>query len=151
MKYDREKMEHWMLGWRQSGQSLTVFCRAPQLSNASFYYWRSKLESKGIKRSSSFLSGVACPGSFPLATLHYSNGVRLDVFVPLDTELIKPLMLGRKNYLFAGSHQVARRNAMFYSFFACCQARDINSMEWLINTMDRIGDTKMNDLAKLLT
>jgi hypothetical protein len=91
MKYDREKMEHWMLGWRQSGQSVSEFCRAHQLSKARFYYWRSKLEGKGNKRSSSFLSVVASPGSFPLATLHYPNGVRLDVFVPLDSEQIRQL------------------------------------------------------------
>ncbi len=31
---------------------------------------------------------------------------------------IRPLALGRKNYLFAGSHQGAQRAAMMYSFFA---------------------------------
>ena len=34
---------------------------------------------------------------------------------------IRPLALGRKNYLFAGSHQAAQRAAMMYSFFATCK------------------------------
>jgi hypothetical protein len=39
------------------------------LSKARFCYWRSKLEGLGNKRSSSFLSVVASPGSFPLAVV----------------------------------------------------------------------------------
>jgi len=69
MKYDRQKMEHWMLGWRQSGQIVSEFSRTHQLSKARFCYWRSKLEGQGNKRSSSFLPVVASPGSFPLAVV----------------------------------------------------------------------------------
>ena len=32
---------------------------------------------------------------------------------------IRGLALGRKNYLFAGSHEAAHRAAMIYSFFFC--------------------------------
>jgi hypothetical protein len=31
---------------------------------------------------------------------------------------IRPLAIGRKNYLFTGSHQAAQNIAMFYAFFA---------------------------------
>jgi prepilin-type processing-associated H-X9-DG protein len=31
-----------------------------------------------------------------------------------------PLALGRKNYLFADSHDAAKNIAMFYSFFSTC-------------------------------
>ncbi len=34
---------------------------------------------------------------------------------------IRPLALGRKNYLFAGSHSAAQKAAMMYSFFATCK------------------------------
>ncbi|SDC42650.1 Transposase [Pedobacter soli] len=34
---------------------------------------------------------------------------------------IRPVALGRKNYLFAGSHEAAQRAAMIYSFFAICK------------------------------
>ncbi|RLA40561.1 MAG: hypothetical protein DRR42_25725 [Gammaproteobacteria bacterium] len=33
---------------------------------------------------------------------------------------IRPLALGRKNYIFAGSHTGAERNAMMYSFMGSC-------------------------------
>jgi transposase len=44
---------------------------------------------------------------------------------------IRPVALGRKNYLFAGSHQGAKRTAMFYTFFACCKLNDVNPEKWL--------------------
>jgi len=39
---------------------------------------------------------------------------------------IRPLALGRKNFLFAGSHVGAKRIAMMYSFFASCKEADVN-------------------------
>ncbi len=34
---------------------------------------------------------------------------------------IRPVAIGRKNYLFAGSHEAAHRAAMIYSLFAKCR------------------------------
>ena len=63
---------------------------------------------------------------------------------------IRPLALGRKNYLFAGSHQGAKRAAMMYSFFATCQLQGVNPYEWLKHTLEHIADTKMSQLHTLL-
>ena len=63
---------------------------------------------------------------------------------------IRPLALGRKNYLFAGSHQAAQRAAMMYSFLASCKAHNINPYQWLNDTLSRIADTKMSGLTMLL-
>ena len=63
---------------------------------------------------------------------------------------IRPLALGRKNYLFAGSHQAAQRAAMIYSFMASCKEQHINPYEWLYQTLSRIADTKMSQLPLLL-
>lgn len=74
--------------------------------------------------------------------------------VELDNNLIenkiRPLALGRKNYLFAGSHDAAQRIAMMYSFFGSCKAQDINPYEWLKETLEQIPETKLSDLEKLL-
>lgn len=74
--------------------------------------------------------------------------------IELDNNLIenkiRPLALGRKNYLFAGSHKAAQRIAMMYSFFATCKATDTNPYIWLKNTLDIIGDTKLSQLDKLI-
>lgn len=74
--------------------------------------------------------------------------------VELDNNLIenkiRPLALGRKNYLFAGSHDAAQRIAMMYSFFGSCKAHDINPYEWLKNTLDFIPASKVTELYTLL-
>jgi len=78
----------------------------------------------------------------------------LDGRLLLDNNLIenkiRPLALGRKNYLFAGSDEAAQRAAMMYSFFATCKSHDINPIEWLTNTLNLIPDTKISNLHTLL-
>ncbi len=63
---------------------------------------------------------------------------------------IRPLALGRKNYLFAGNHQSAQRIAMMYSFFATCKEHDANPYDWLKDVLEKLPETKMSDLEKLL-
>lgn len=63
---------------------------------------------------------------------------------------IRPLALGRKNYLFAGSHNAAQRAAMMYSLFASCKANQINPYDWLKEVLELIPDHKANKLEELL-
>lgn len=63
---------------------------------------------------------------------------------------IRPVALGRKNYLFAGSHEAARYAAMIYSFLGSCKMNGIEPFEWLSNTIATIPDCKMSELEKLL-
>jgi transposase len=63
---------------------------------------------------------------------------------------IRPNALGRKNYLFAGSHQAAQRAAMFYSFFGTCTKNNINPFDWLKDVLERIPGHKANKLHELL-
>lgn len=64
--------------------------------------------------------------------------------------LIRPLALGRKNYLFAGSHDGAKRAAMMYSFFATCKLNEVNPYTWLKDVLETIHDTKTSQLINLL-
>lgn len=65
-------------------------------------------------------------------------------FIQIDNNLIenkiRPLALGRKNYLFAGSHQSAQRIAMMYSFFATCIAKGTDPGLWLEDTIIKLAD-----------
>ena len=63
---------------------------------------------------------------------------------------IRPIALGRKNYLFCQNDQTAKNTALFYSFFASCKMAGINPKEWIIDILARIKDTKCNDLVDLL-
>ena len=51
----------------------------------------------------------------------YVNDGKYEIDNNLIENAIRPLALGRKNYLFAGSHKAAQRAAMMYSFFATCK------------------------------
>lgn len=63
---------------------------------------------------------------------------------------IRPVALGRKNYLFAGSHQAAQHAAMMYSFFDSCKRNEVNPFDWLKSTLEKIPEHKANKLAELL-
>jgi transposase len=63
---------------------------------------------------------------------------------------IRPLALGRKNYLFAGSHKGARWIAMMYSFFGTCYMNDINPRTWLQESMVYMTTHKIEDYSILI-
>jgi transposase len=80
----------------------------------------------------------------------YLEDGRIEIDNNLIENAIRPLALGRKNYLFAGSHEGAHRAAMMYSFFATCKTRGINPYEWLKDVLERIGDHPINRVDELL-
>ena len=63
---------------------------------------------------------------------------------------IRPVAIGRKNYLFAGSHDGARNAAVIYSLLATCKLNDIEPFEWLKNALETIPDYQANQLHKLI-
>jgi transposase len=63
---------------------------------------------------------------------------------------IRPLALGRKNYLFVGSDEGGQRAAMMYSFFASCKIHNINPLEWLTDVLRRIPNHPINQIDELL-
>lgn len=75
-------------------------------------------------------------------------------FLQIDNNLvenaIRPTVLGRKNFLFSGSHEAAQRSAMFYSFIGSCKMNDINPEEWLADVLEKIKETKTSQLHALL-
>ena len=62
---------------------------------------------------------------------------------------IRPNALGRKNYLFAGSHDAAQRSAMFYSFFGTCKMHGVNPHKWMSKVLEVIAEHKVNKLYEL--
>lgn len=63
---------------------------------------------------------------------------------------IRPVVLGRKNYLFAGSHQAAQRLAMIYSLLGTCKLNDVNPYAWLKDVFDKINSWPINRIHELL-
>ncbi len=63
---------------------------------------------------------------------------------------VRPLAVGRKAYLFAGSHQAAEMTAAMYSFMASCKKNNINEFDWLKDVFERIQSHKQKELYQLL-
>ena len=81
---------------------------------------------------------------------NYLDHGMLEIDSNLIENSIRPLALGRKNYLFAGSHDAAKDIAMFYSFFATCTKNDIDPQKWLTYVIQNINDTETPELKNLL-
>ncbi len=76
-----------------------------------------------------------------------------DGTVEIDNNLvenaIRPVALGRKNYLFAGSEQGAKWGAMVYTFLASASRHGHNPLEYLADILRRLPDTKKSQLHEL--
>ena len=73
---------------------------------------------------------------------------RCDIDINGIENAIRPLALGRKNYLFAGNHDAAVRAAIVYFMFSCCKAAKIDTRIWLEDILRRIPPE--NNLESLL-
>jgi transposase len=82
-------------------------------------------------------------------TRYIDNG-QVEIDNNLIENSIRPVALGRKNYLFAGSHEAAQQAAMIYSFLGTCKINSIEPYGWLKNTLQRIPDQSIQKLDELL-
>lgn len=80
----------------------------------------------------------------------YISHAQLNIDNNLVENAIRPSVIGRKNYLFSGSHDGARNSAMFYSFLGSCKANGINPEEWLSDVLEKLPETKSSQLYTLL-
>lgn len=63
---------------------------------------------------------------------------------------IRPIAIGRKNYLFAGSQRGAERLAMIYSLIGTCIMNNVNPYDWLRDVIERINEHPINRISDLL-
>ena len=82
--------------------------------------------------------------------MNYLKDGSLEIDNNLAENAIRPIALGRKNYLFAGSNRGAERAAMFYSFFGTCKKNNVNPFDWLKKVLEVIPEHKANKLEELL-
>jgi hypothetical protein len=80
----------------------------------------------------------------------YLEDGRLEIDNNLVANAIRPVALGRKNYLFAGSHAGAKRAAIVYSLLGSCQKLGINPYDYLLDVLQRLPWQPVNRLTQLL-
>ena len=63
---------------------------------------------------------------------------------------IKPVVIGRKNYLFAGSDVGGKRAAILYSIIETCKQNAINTFDYLRDVLTRLPTQAANKIHELL-
>ena len=63
---------------------------------------------------------------------------------------IRPVALGRKNFLFCGSHDAAQRTAIIYSLLGSCKMHGIDPHVWLKDVLTRLPMHPINKIKELL-
>lgn len=84
--------------------------------------------------------------SYTYKIYHRLSRYHLDGRYNIDNNLaenaIRPIAIGRKNYLFCGNHDAAENAAIFYSLLGCCKAADVDFRDWLMHVLNHIQDRK---------
>jgi hypothetical protein len=63
---------------------------------------------------------------------------------------IRPIALGRNNFLFAGSHDAAQNAAIIYSLLATCKLHDVNAYDWLKYVLTAMPNFPASRIKELL-
>ena len=82
--------------------------------------------------------------------IRYLEDGRLEIDNNRVENAIRPVAIGRKNYLFAGSHNGAKRAAILYSLLSTAQLQGHDPKAYLKDVLSRIADHQMNRLDELL-
>ena len=113
------------------------------------------MENEGIRYSESSLMGKAITYAYNRwdNMMHYLDDGRILLDNNLAENSIRPITLGRKNYLFCGNHQAAENMTVICSLLATCKAHDVNPREYLNDVITRMPYLKKpthEDLVRLL-
>lgn len=110
------------------------------------------LQQNGTKVLPASLVGKAINytvGMWPRLERYISDG-RFEIDNNLIENAIRPIAVGRKNYLFAGSHEAAKNAALIYSIMATAKYHDVNPAVYLEYVFQSILDYPFHKLADLL-
>jgi len=90
------------------------------------------------------------PASSNLMILNSSFDGKLNIDNNPVENSIRPVAIGRRNYLFAGSHEAAQRSAMLYPLPGTCKLNGVNPFIWLRDVLQRIPIHPINKIEQLL-
>ena len=113
------------------------------------------METEGIKYSESSQMGKAITYAYTRwdNMMHYLDDGRLLLDNNLAENEIRPITLGRKNYLFCGNHEAAANMCIVNSLLATCRNHDVNPRFYLndiISRMPYMTKATHDELVELL-
>lgn len=80
----------------------------------------------------------------------YATDGRLQLDNNYIENAMRPIALGRKNFLFAGSNEGGKRLALFYSLLESCKKQQVNPWDYLKDVLERIPTVKTSQLRDML-
>ena len=113
------------------------------------------MESEGVKYGEKTAMGKAITYAYTRwdNMMRYLDDGRIHIDNNLAENAIRPITLGRKNYLFCGNHAAAENMAIICSLLATCKAHDVNPRNYLndiIAKMPYLKDANEETLLELL-
>jgi len=63
---------------------------------------------------------------------------------------VKPVAIGRKNWMFAGSERAGKARAIAFTLIETTKLNDVDPQAWLTDVLGRIADHKINRIDELL-
>lgn len=98
------------------------------------------METEGIKYSQNSLIGKAITYAYTRwgNMMRYLQDGRIRTDNNLAENAIRPITLGRKNYLFCGDHQAAVSMSVICSLLATCKAHKVNPRNYLNDVIARM-------------
>ena len=98
------------------------------------------METEGVKYSENSLIGKAITYAYTRwdNMMRYLEDGRLLLDNNLAENEIRPITLGRKNYLFCGNHEAAQNMAVVCSLLATCRNHDINPRDYLNDVISQM-------------
>ena len=84
------------------------------------------------------------------ALIRYARSGHLPIDNNPAENAIRPIALGRKNWLFIGSESAGKRAAVIMSLLATAKANGLNPSAWLSDTLERLPTTLDKNMTNLL-
>jgi len=84
------------------------------------------------------------------ALMRYTENGALEIDNNTAENALRPIALGRKNYLFMGSDKGGSRAAILYTLIRTCERHDVNAWEYMRDVLVRIGTHPASRIDELL-
>ena len=79
----------------------------------------------------------------------YTDHGEVEIDNNIIENAIRPLALGRKNYLFAGNHDAAVNIGHYYTIFGTCRALGVNPYDYIVWFLTKVTSVKTSEMAKI--
>ena len=161
---ENQAAAEYAIGEIQKLYRIEKMCDEKQLSDAERKQERARLarpimnglkawmETEGLHYSPSSLMGKAVTYAYTRwdNMLHYLDEGWLCIDNNLAENAIRPITLGRKNYLFCGNHEAARNMAVICSLLGTCKEQMVNPRLWLNDVIAKMPYMSKATEAELL-